>query len=188
MRNRRRHNGQSTSRRILILGGARSGKSSFAEELAKKSDNPVTVIASAQAFDEDMRARITEHRRSRPGSWRTIEEPIQLASALARVPASDTAVVDCITVWLGNMFHEGRSESEVYVEVDRFIETMSQRRGTTIVVSNEVGLGIVPATELGRSYRDVLGRVNTRISNGVDRSMFLIAGRALELREVRDLE
>lgn len=184
----RRHAAESRAHRILLLGGARSGKSSFAESLATRRAAPVTVIASAQAFDEDMRARIVAHRRSRPGSWRTIEEPIEIASALARVPAAETALVDCITVWLGNMFHYDRTEADVHVEVGRFIETMSQRRGTTIVVSNEVGLGIVPLTELGRTYRDVLGRVNTQLSKGVDRSLLLIAGRALELRDVSELE
>lgn len=177
-----------STRRILILGGARSGKSSFAESLAARSEAAVTVIASAQAFDEEMRARIAEHRRTRPGAWRTIEEPIDIASALARVPSGETAVVDCITVWLGNMLHYGHSESEVYVEVGRFIETMSSRRGTTIVVSNEVGLGIVPSTEMGRAYRDILGRVNTRIAGGVDKSVFLIAGRAVELHDAQDIE
>ncbi len=176
------------SRRILILGGARSGKSSFAEALAGRDGAAVTLIASAQAFDEDMRLRIVEHRRSRPGSWRTIEEPLHLATALARVPAADTAVVDCITVWLGNMFHYGFTEADVHCEIDRFIETMSQRRGKTIVVSNEVGLGIVPSTELGRTYRDVLGRVNTKISKAVDRSVFLIAGRAVDLHDAQDIE
>lgn len=153
-----------------------------------RSDAVVTVVASAQAFDEDMRARIAEHRRSRPGTWQTIEEPLQIATALARVPAADTAVVDCITVWLGNMFHHGLTETDAYVEVDRFIETMSQRRGKTIVVSNEVGLGIVPEYELGRTYRDVLGRANMRLSRGVDRSVFLIAGRAVDLHDAAEIE
>lgn len=186
MRTSRRKKFRPPARRILVLGGARSGKSSFAESLATSSGSAVTVLATAQAFDDDMWARIVAHRRTRPGSWSTIEEPLQIATALARVPTSDTAVVDCITVWLGNMFHYGCAETEVHREIDRFVETMSQRRGTTIVVSNEVGLGVVPATDLGRSYRDLLGRVNSRLSRGVDRSVFLVAGRALELRAPQD--
>lgn len=183
---RRSRTSHTPARRVLILGGARSGKSAFAEAAAARRSSPVTVVATAQAFDDDMRGRIAAHRASRPATWSTIEEPFELAQALARVPSADTAIIDCITVWLGNMFHHGRSESDVTAEIDRFIETMKQRRGASFVVSNEAGLGIVPATDMGRSYRDALGRVNIRLSANVDRSLFLIAGRALDLRDVGD--
>jgi adenosylcobinamide kinase/adenosylcobinamide-phosphate guanylyltransferase len=105
---------------------------------------------------------------------------------LARVPSADTAVIDCITVWMGNMFHHGSSEADVHAEVERFMTTMSQRRGSTYIVSNEVGLGIVPADEMTRTYRDALGRVNSRLAANVDRAVFMVAGRALELRDVED--
>lgn len=175
------------SRRVLILGGARSGKSSFAEAVAGRRGGPVTVVATAQAFDDDMAQRIAAHRASRPSEWSTIEEPLEIAQALARVPSADTAIVDCVTVWLGNMFHRDRTEADVMFEVDRFLSTMAQRRGSTLVVSNEVGLGIVPATDMGRAYRDVLGRVNTRLAAGVDRALLLVAGRALDLHDIGDL-
>jgi adenosylcobinamide kinase/adenosylcobinamide-phosphate guanylyltransferase len=175
------------ARRVLILGGARSGKSSCAEALAGRSESAVTMIATAEPFDDEMWARIVAHRRSRPTEWTTIESPLRLAEALARVPSADTAVIDCITVWMGNMFHHGAMEADVHLEVERFITTMSQRRGATYIVSNEVGLGIVPADEMTRTYRDVLGRVNSRLAACVDRAVFMVAGRALELRDVEDI-
>lgn len=175
------------ARRILLLGGARSGKSSLAETIATRRTTPVTAIATAEIVDDDMAQRIAAHRASRPSSWSTIEEPLDIAVALARVPSDDTVIVDCITVWLGNILHHGRGESDVMTEIDRFISTMSDRRGSTIVVSNEVGLGIVPSTELGRTYRDILGRVNVRLAAGVDRALMLVAGRALDLIDVGEL-
>lgn len=178
---------QAPAQRVLILGGARSGKSSFAEALAGRSETAVTMIATAEAFDDEMWARIVAHRRSRPTEWTTIESPLRLAEALACVPSADTAVIDCITVWMGNMFHHGASEADVHAEIERFITTMSQRRGSTLIVSNEVGLGIVPADEMTRAYRDALGRVNSRLAATVDRSIFMVAGRALELRDVEDV-
>ncbi len=177
----------SIARRVLILGGARSGKSAFAESVAARRGASVTVLATAQAFDHDMAQRIAAHRASRPSEWSTIEEPLEIAQALARVPSADTAIVDCITVWLGNMFHHGRTETDVMFEVDRFLSTMAQRRGSTLVVSNEVGLGIVPATDMSRAYRDILGRVNVRLAAGVDRALLMVAGRALDLHDVGDV-
>jgi adenosylcobinamide kinase/adenosylcobinamide-phosphate guanylyltransferase len=177
----------SLPRRVLILGGARSGKSSFAESLAARRGSPVTVLATALPLDDDMGQRIAAHRASRPTEWSTIEEPLEIAQALARIPSAETAVVDCITVWLGNMFHQNRLEADIMVEVDRFLSTMSQRRGSTLVVSNEVGLGVVPTTELGRTYRDVLGRVNRRLASDVDRALLMVAGRALDLHDVGDV-
>lgn len=183
----RNSHANSLARRVLILGGARSGKSSFAESVASRTEKQVTLIATAEMVDDEMWERIVAHRRSRPTEWTTIESPLRLAEALARVPSAETAVIDCITVWMGNMFHHGRSEAEIQTEIERFVTTMSQRRGATIIVSNEVGLGIVPATDLGRAYRDALGRVNTRLASSVDRAVFLVAGRALELHEAEDL-
>lgn len=188
MRSDRSDRVRMAARRVLILGGARSGKSSFAETMAGRSGAAVTMIATAEAVDDDMWERIVAHRRSRPPHWATIESPLRLADALATIPSGDTAVIDCITVWLGNMFHHGFTVEDVHAEIERLISTMAHRRGATLIVSNEVGLGIVPATDMSRSYRDVLGRVNTRLAANVDRAVFMIAGRFLDLRDVEDIE
>lgn len=174
----------SGARRILVLGGARSGKSTFVEDLARRRGGAVSMIATAEAFDEEMAERIEAHRKSRPADWTTVEEPIRVDEALSAVPSDDTAILDCVTVWLGNMFHHGRTREDAEDVIMRFIGVMARRSGSTLIVSNEVGMGIVPATESGRLYRDTLGRVNARLASDVDSTILMIAGRFLELHDV----
>ena len=174
----------SSARRILILGGARSGKSTFAEDLARRRGGPVTVIATAEAFDDEMAERIEAHRSLRPLHWTTVEEPIRVDEALAAISTTDAVILDCVTVWLGNMFHHGRTREDAQDVIERFIGVMAHRSGSTLIVSNEVGMGIVPATESGRLYRDALGQVNARMAAAVDSSILMIAGRFLELHDV----
>lgn len=165
---------------VLVLGGARSGKSDLAMRLGVESGRGVTFIATATPGDLEMSERIARHRESRPTDWKTVEAPVGLASAIHRAPARNFVVVDCLTLWASNLLGEGRSPEEVIVLGRDAALAMSRRDG--VVVSNEVGLGIVPANELARNFRDVLGLINTAFAEASDRTLLMVAGRALELK------
>lgn len=159
----------------FLLGGARSGKSTSAVQLAAAHPGDVTVIATGVAFDDDMAERIERHRQERP-PWPTIEEPVELAAAIAAAPADDLLLIDCLTVWAANvMYHGGVPDGEPLVGALR------ARSGPAIVISNEVGLGIVPADEASRAYRDHLGRVNQTVARAAETALFLAAGLAMPL-------
>jgi adenosylcobinamide kinase / adenosylcobinamide-phosphate guanylyltransferase len=161
----------------LLLGGARSGKSALAVRRAVQTGRPVVFIATAEAGDAEMAERIQLHRESRPAEWRTIEEPLELRRALA--DAGDAlVVVDCLSLWVANALERGWSAARI----EEHAAEAAARSGDTIAVSNEVGLGVVPATPLGRTYRDVLGRVNAIWAAAADEALFVVAGRTLELR------
>ena len=162
---------------VLLLGGARSGKSSRAVQAAVESGLPVTFIATAEALDAEMAARIEQHRSTRQGDWSVVEEPIDLVGAISRT--GGFVVVDCLTLWVSNLLGAGHESSEVLALAERAAALLAQRDG--VVVSNEVGLGIVPANELARTFRDVLGSVNAVFARCASRSLFMVAGRALEL-------
>jgi len=164
----------------LLIGGARSGKSSLAVEIGRRHDGPVHVIATAEPFDDDLRARIDRHRAERP-DWPTIEEPIELDSALAAPPDEALVVLDCLTVWVANLLHHGRTDDEVVDLARRALDAATHRSGPMVVITNEVGLGLHPETDLGRQYRDLLGRVNQIWAAGSTRTLWLVAGRALPL-------
>ena len=166
----------------FLLGGARSGKSSLAVELARAADVPVWVIATAEARDDEMRERILLHKRERPPGWETVEEPVELAHAFAEVPADVTLVLDCLSLWVANLLERGADDVEVERRNVVVVDTARARSGLTIVVSNEVGLGVVPDTALGRRYRDLLGRINATWAAAADEALFVVAGRALALR------
>jgi adenosyl cobinamide kinase/adenosyl cobinamide phosphate guanylyltransferase len=169
---------------IVLLGGARSGKSSLAVELAAADSAPVTFLATAGAGDEEMSARIALHRTERPERWQTIEEPVELRAALERVPPPDTLVIDCLSLWVANVL-EALGPAIVERESDAAAALAAGRPGLTVAVTNEVGLGVVPATPLGRSYRDVLGRVNASWVSAANRALLVVAGRTLELEPLR---
>lgn len=193
-------------RLILILGGARSGKSTYAERLAAGSKKTVAFIATATDGDDEMHERIVRHKASRPQEWHTIEEPLDLIRAVQRAyKLADVALLDCMTLWLGNMLlqdHEKRqSDDQEQVEMqtssDQFNEKVLQhiegflamhqnvKAGKTlIVVSNEVGLGIVPAYPIGRIYRDTLGYVNQRLAQDADRVYLMVAGIAVDIKSL----
>jgi adenosyl cobinamide kinase/adenosyl cobinamide phosphate guanylyltransferase len=160
----------------FLLGGARSGKSSLAVGLAAREASPVTVIATAQARDDEMAERIRRHRAERPAGWETIEEPVALAVALEAAPADATVIVDCLSLWVANVLEE-----DVESLSGRAVEAAKRRR-RAIVVSNEVGLGVVPVSDLGRRYRDVLGRVNAQWAAAADEAAFVVAGKLLRLQ------
>ena len=163
----------------FLLGGARSGKSSLATKLALDGGGPVTVIATAEARDDEMAERIRQHREERPDGWSTIEEPVALDDALRRAPDGDTVVLDCLSLWVANLLERDKDVDE---QSARALELVQDRTAPTIAVSNEVGLGVVPASELGRRYRDVLGRVNADWAAAADDAAFVIAGRMLRLQ------
>ncbi len=166
----------------VVLGGARSGKSSLAVRLGERTDGAVTYIATSPHIDGDheLDDRISLHRDERPAHWHTIEEELDLATALTSA-WDGLVLVDCLTVWLGNMLHHGRDEADVLAATTAAIDAVAHRGGDTVVISNEVGLGIVPDNELSRRYRDVLGRVNQQWVAASDRAYLLVAGRALAL-------
>ncbi|MFL5910313.1 MAG: bifunctional adenosylcobinamide kinase/adenosylcobinamide-phosphate guanylyltransferase [Gaiellaceae bacterium] len=151
---------------VVYVGGARSGKSTLAVERAKAEGMPVTFIATGEAGDEEMAERIARHRAERPADWTTVEEPVELQRALAAVPTGDTAIVDCLSLWIAN-----GGDGAV----------PAPRDGLTIAVTNEVGLGIVPVNALARAYRDELGRVNASWVAASDEAYFVVAGRMLRL-------
>jgi adenosylcobinamide kinase/adenosylcobinamide-phosphate guanylyltransferase len=162
---------------VVLIGGARSGKSSLAVERAARTGQPVVFVATGEAGDEEMAARIEQHRRERPPHWSTVEEPVELGRAVAEAPGADVLVVDCLSLWVANVLERGVVE-DAAAEAARLA---AARPGLTIAVTNEVGLGIVPDNELARRYRDVLGRVNAIWAAAAGEAWFVVAGRALRL-------
>jgi adenosyl cobinamide kinase/adenosyl cobinamide phosphate guanylyltransferase len=160
----------------FLLGGARSGKSALAIDLASRWAGPVTFIATGEAGDDEMAERIRQHREERPAAWTTVEEPVELVSALEAAPADSGVVVDCLSLWIANILDEDVEARNAQAVA------AAGRRGRTIVVSNEVGLGVVPATPLGRRYRDVLGRVNAQWAAAADEAVLVVAGKMLRLQ------
>ena len=163
----------------LVLGGARSGKSSHAMRLAEALAARPLLIATAEAGDGEMRQRIARHREERGAHWRVVEAPLALAEAIAELEADAVTVVDCLTLWLSNLLHEGRDAES---ESSRLLAAIDASPARLILVSNEVGLGIVPATPLGRSFRDEQGRLNQRVAEVADRVILLAAGLPLVLK------
>jgi adenosylcobinamide kinase/adenosylcobinamide-phosphate guanylyltransferase len=164
----------------LVLGGARSGKSSFAEHIARASSLPRVYVATATAGDEEMRDRIARHRADRRGDWQTIEEPLSLSDVLAREGRPGRIIlVDCLTLWLSNVM---LAERDVGREVALLAAATRGSMAPIIMVSNEVGLGLVPDTPLGRAFRDEQGRLNQAVAAIVPRVVFLAAGLPLWLK------
>lgn len=167
-------------RRALVLGGARSGKSRTALQLTEASSDTRIFIATAQAYDDEMKERIARHRLERDASWQTREAPLDLVEAIRANAGSGRAVlVDCLTLWLSNLILDGRNPAQ---ETDRLVETVKNAEGPLVLVSNEVGQGIVPATPLGRTFRDEQGRLNQRIAEACDAVVFVAAGCPLLLK------
>ena len=164
---------------VLLIGGARSGKSAMAARLAADSGAPVTFIATAEAGDEDMAERIRRHRETRPAAWTTVEVPADLLGAVRAATAGDFLIVDCLTLWVSNLLGKGMDPDLIGAAADEVAVELAGRR--CVVVTNEVGLGIVPLNELARTFRDVLGSVNSRFAASADRAVLMVAGRAMDL-------
>ncbi len=196
-------------RLVLILGGARSGKSSMAERMAREAGGRVVFVATAEARDDEMRRRIAAHRVARPAEWRTVEEPLNLARAVREaVRDSDFVVVDCLTLWVsnhlcrawtpvpdpsphgeeGSLASEGWPESveclaqELATAASEISDAVRRSGAEVALVSNEVGLGLVPDTPLGRAYRDLLGTVNRTLAAEADRVLLMVAGLPLDVK------
>lgn len=164
----------------FLLGGARSGKSALAVRIASEWGGPVVFVATAEARDDlEMSARIARHRLERPPAWTTVEEPLDLTGALAHAPEGACLVVDCLTLWAANALERDGGSEPVLAAAARAAQIAAARPGLTVAISNEVGLGIVPATELGRVYRDLLGSVNRLWVDAAAEADFVIAGRIL---------
>jgi adenosylcobinamide kinase / adenosylcobinamide-phosphate guanylyltransferase len=169
----------------LLIGGARCGKSDLAVEIGTKhgaGGGDVTFIATAPRLDNDMAQRIERHRADRP-AWPTIEEPLLLRDALATVPDGHLLIIDCITLWTSNASYAGWSADAVVAEAAATAAVAAKRGGHVVAVTNEVGLGVHPETDLGRVYRDLLGRVNRAWAAVAQRSLLMVAGRALPLHD-----
>lgn len=177
-----------TNELILILGGARSGKSALAEKLAHRGRR-VLFVATAEARDEDMKRRIAAHRERRPSGWDTLEEPLDLVAALRPLlNRYDTFLLDCFTLWVSNLLLDepARAEdgSRIPGAARELMDLIAESPATWILVSNEVGQGIVPSSDLGRAYRDALGRVNQVAASRANKVYLMTSGLALELKSL----
>lgn len=168
----------------VLLGGARSGKSDLSARLASASERPVVVIVTGEARDEEMTERIRRHRAARPSSWETVEAPRALREAVRELEGGAFAVLDCLTLWVSNLIEVGVSDDEIVDEAREIATTLAERDASSVVVTNEVGLGIVPMHELARRYRDTLGRVNAAFVSEAQHAYLVVAGRALSLQDV----
>jgi len=168
----------------VLLGGARSGKSSEAQALAMALDQPVTYLATGTPGDDEMAVRIARHRSERPTSWTTLEEPIKLQDALTGIVDGETVIIDCLTLWLSNMIGNSESDISILAEAEATALVASNRSGETVAVTNEVGLGIVPPSAMGRRFRDIAGLINRTWVEHADRTGFVVAGRIMPLLEV----
>jgi adenosylcobinamide kinase/adenosylcobinamide-phosphate guanylyltransferase len=167
---------------IFILGGARSGKSTYALELAKKHKD-VAFIATGQGLDREMKERIKLHKKSRPRHWQTFEEAKDVALMLASMDNKfDCIVIDCLTLLVSNLLLAKVNHKTIEAKIDRMLEHLRKKKGKAIIVSNEVGLGVVPANKLGRDFRDIAGRVNQVVAKEADEVYFMVSGIASKIK------
>jgi adenosylcobinamide kinase/adenosylcobinamide-phosphate guanylyltransferase len=165
----------------ILFGGARSGKSTIAAEIAARHEGDVVFIATAEARDDEMARRIESHRAHRPADWVTIEEAIDLQAAMESAPEDALVLVDCLTLWVSNLIEKGLEDPSIEDLAQSSAAAAAGRIADTIVVSNEVGSGIVPMNELARRYRDLMGRVNSIWAAAAHRSVLVVAGRVIPL-------
>ena len=158
----------------LILGGARSGKSRYALEVGASLSSNRVFVATAQGFDDDMRERIERHQSDRDASWRTVEEHVEVWDVIrSECREGRVVVLDCLTLWLNNLM---LFERDVESDVGRLVECLDGVKGELVIVSNEIGLGLVPDTPLGRDFRDLHGRMNQRVAAVCDQVVFMVSG------------
>ena len=169
---------------VFILGGARSGKSSYAVELAKRLNKKTVFIATCISFDEEMKERIKMHKTLRPKEWDLIEEGKDISSVLAGFKNKYKVIlIDCLGMWLSNLLLDGLKDKEIEKEVFKLINSISKLKGVTIIVSNEVGTGIVPDNPLARKFRDLLGIVNQVMAKNADEVIFMQSGIPVIIKE-----
>ncbi len=172
---------------VLITGGSRSGKSSYALSLAAQriasAQRRACFLATAQPIDDEMRTRIEHHRRDRPAAFETIEEPLQVCEAVARIdPRAAVLVIDCLTLWISNLMAAGRGDEAIVAEADRLAGLLRAAPFDTFVVSDEVGSGIVPMEPLSRRFRDLLGWTNQSLGRAADQILMMVAGYPLRVK------
>jgi len=170
----------------FLVGGARAGKSALAVRRARAFGGPVVVVATAEVRDAEMAERVARHREERDAGWETVEAPLDLAGALAATPPAACVIVDCLTLWVANRIERGDGETEIAGLAAEAARLAAERPGPAIAVSNEVGMGVVPASALGRRYRDVLGRVNAVWAGAATEAALVVAGRPLWLGRADD--
>ena len=163
----------------LVLGGASSGKTGFAERLVLEHGQAPVYLASAQVYDDEMRAKVKAHRDSRSERWRTAECPMDIAKVLGTFDEGETVLFDCATLWLSNQQEQGADMAALTTSL---VEALNNASGPVVLVSNEVGLGIVPANELARAFRDVAGRVNQAVARAASDVFFVASGLSLPLK------
>lgn len=167
----------------FVLGGARSGKSAYAQALteaaAARGGRPPVMIATAEALDEEMSARIAQHRRERGEGWRTVERPLDLAGAIRALAADDAAAVDCLTLWLSNLMF---AERDVEAATDALLAALCDTQAEVVLVSNEVGMSLVPEHALARAFRDAAGRLNRRVAQQADHAVVMFCGLGVALK------
>ncbi|HEY4354671.1 MAG TPA: bifunctional adenosylcobinamide kinase/adenosylcobinamide-phosphate guanylyltransferase [Acidobacteriaceae bacterium] len=165
----------------LCLGGVRSGKSRFAQQLAERAGQ-VCFLATAQRSDDEMRAKIERHQQDRPSHWTTREEPLDLAGELQRADPKNLLLVDCLTVFVSNLLLQDETGAGAASQIDAFCEALLDTQSSVVLVSNEVGSGVVPPYPLGRRYRDILGELNQRVAALADNVVLMVAGLPLMLK------
>jgi adenosylcobinamide kinase/adenosylcobinamide-phosphate guanylyltransferase len=171
---------------VLLIGGTRSGKSRLALEMAEAMEGPLCYIATAEARDEEMKQRIEAHRRQRSWRWKTIEEPLDLKGAIKRAAEEGfrVALVDCLTLWLSNLLERYGTEG-VWAQIDKtmdFFKDLNNRDMVLIIVTNEVGLGVVPENALARAFRDMAGSLNQALARLADEVHFVVAGLPMKIK------
>ena len=166
----------------FLVGGARSGKSSLAVRLASAFGGPVVVVATAEARDDEMAERIRAHRSGRPPEWEVVEAPMGLLAAIVGIREDGSVILDCLTLWVSNALEEGLSEGDIDGEARKVASTLARRAAPSVVVSNEVGLGIVPDNALARRFRDAAGLLNQAVAAAVEEVVLLTAGLPLTLK------
>lgn len=168
-------------KKIFINGGVRSGKSSSAIEKAKELGGDVIFVAAAQETDEEMSARIKRHKQERPRNWRTIEEPLQIADIISEL-SGKTVIVDCIGTWITNLLMNDLDDEAVMLYIEEFVRTFKDADNNIIIVSNEVGMGIVPEHRLARRFRDLTGTANQKLAKAADEFLFMQSGYQIKFK------
>lgn len=165
----------------LLLGGVRSGKSALAVRWGREWKGPVTVLATAEARDQEMANKIRQHRQERPSSWLTVEEPLEVERGLEGADPNAFVIIDCLTLWISNLIEKGLDDGQIEKRADKAASISAQRNAPTIAITNEVGLGLIPANALARRFGEVLGYVNKSWASAAETTYVMFAGRSIRL-------